>query len=105
MKASTVQRATPAQRIPATGFGVVVGLWAVFAAVLLLDPSRLDEVWAWFRDLPVLGQAAGWVLLLPWVLATVIWGASWALWVRVLLIALLALFTLTAFSPRRAPSG
>lgn len=47
-------------------------------------------------------QIAGWVLLLPWVLTTLIWGASRALWLRLLLIAVIAVATMSAFSARRA---
>jgi hypothetical protein len=101
MAVKTARVMAPAARIPAAGFGAVVALWAVFGAVLLIDPSRLDMLWAAFRDWPLLGQAVGWVLLLPWLVATLIWGAGWALWVRLLLIGLIALFTLVGFSPRQ----
>ena len=93
--------ATSTQRIPAAGFGVVVALWAVFAAGALLEPSRLGELWQDFREWPILGQLLGWVLLLPWLLATVVWAAPWVLWLRLLMVALIALFTLVAFSPKK----
>lgn len=98
-KADTGMRSM--ERIPAAGFGLVVALWAVFGAVLVLDPARLDTLWDAFRDWPAIGQIAGWVLLLPWLLATLIWGAGWALWARLALVGLIALFTLVAFSPKQ----
>lgn len=101
MTTRTALAANPVERIPAAGFGIVVALWAMFGAVLLLEPSRFETLWEAFRDWSVLGQIAGWVLLLPWVVATLIWGADWALWARLLLIGLIALFTLAAFSPKR----
>ena len=90
------------RRIPAAGFGLCVVLWSAFAAALLLEPGRVGELWDGFRDLSIVGQIAGWVLLLPWVLAALVWQAGWALWLRLVVIALLALFTMAAFSPKQA---
>lgn len=52
MNIHTVPKVTGEQRIPAAGFGLVVVLWAVFGAVLLLEPSRLDVLWEASSDLP-----------------------------------------------------
>lgn len=87
-------------RIPATAFGLVVGLWAVFAATVLLDPAQLERWWDTLRTLPLIPQAVGWIALFPWVIATLIWITSWALWVRVALIGIIVLATLVGFSPR-----
>ena len=47
------------------GSGLFTLLWLVFVAALIFDPARLDAVWSWSRDLPVIAQVVGWVLLLP----------------------------------------
>lgn len=88
------------------GAGVFTLLWLIFLAVLIFEPERLDAVWSWFRDLPILGQVVGWVLLLPLVLGLWIWQAPWAPWVRVTLIVLLALANVITFSrPSRSRSA
>lgn len=84
----------------AGGSGLFPLLWLIFFAVLVLEPARLDVVWAWFRDLPVIGQVVGWVVLLPLMLGLLIWQAPWAPWLRVILIVLLALGTVMTFSSR-----
>lgn len=84
-----------------TGSGLFVLLWLIFLVVLVVEPERLDAVWTWFRDLPVIAQVAGWVLLLPLVLGLAIWQAPWALWIRVTAIAVLAVANIAVFSPRQ----
>jgi hypothetical protein len=80
-------------------------LWLVFLAFLVFEPERLDAVWVWFRDLPVVGQVVGWVLLAPLLLGLVVWQAPWVLWARVTVIVLLALVTMITFSPRPQPQA
>lgn len=82
------------------GSGLFTLLWLVFLAVLIFDPARLDAVWTWFRELPVVGQVAGWVLLLPLVVALAVWEAPWALWIRVTLVIVLAVANLIVFAPK-----
>jgi hypothetical protein len=94
--------ATPRQPAAAParagGSGLFTLLWLIFLGGLIVEPERLDAVWSWFRDLPVVGQVAGWVLLLPLVLGLWIWQAPWAPWVRVSLIVLLAVANVITFS-------
>jgi len=80
--------------------GLFTVLWLLFLAVLIFDPGRLDAVWLWFRDLPVVAQVAGWIVLLPLVAALAIWQAPWALWIRVTLIVVLAVANIATFSRR-----
>jgi hypothetical protein len=98
MTTTTTQR-HPTRAGGGTG-GLFTVLWLLFLAVLIFDPGRLDAVWLWFRDLPVVAQVAGWIILLPLVLALAIWQAPWALWVRVTLIVLLAVANIATFSRR-----
>lgn len=55
--------------------GLFTLLWLIFLSVLIFEPERLDAVWSWFRDLPIFGQALGWILLLPLALGLWIWQA------------------------------
>ena len=85
------------------GAGLFTLLWLVFLFFLVVEPARLDAVWAWFRDLPVIAQIAGWVLLLPLVIGLAIWQAPWATWIRVTLIVVLAIVNIATF--RTGSSG
>lgn len=82
------------------GSGLFIVLWLLFLIVLAVEPTRLDTVWALFRDLPVIAQVVGWVLLLPIVVGLAIWQAPWALEVRVTLILALAFANIIVFSPK-----
>jgi hypothetical protein len=89
--------------VSAGGTGLFAFLWLAFLAALIFDPERLDTIWLWFRELPVIGQAVGWLLLLPLVVGLVIWQAPWAPWIRVTLIVLVALANAIAFAPKSSP--
>lgn len=81
-------------------FLVVLGLWAFIGWALVFDQALLAEIWNEFRELHVLLQITGWILFLPWLGAIAIWGADWERWLRILLISLIALFTLVGFAPK-----
>jgi hypothetical protein len=85
------------------GAGLFTLLWLIFLGVLIFEPERLDAVWSWFRDLPMIAQVVGWVVMLPLVLGLWIWQAPWAAWIRVSLIVLLALSNVITFSRPRRP--
>jgi len=85
-------------------FLLFTSLWLAFAAALLLSPPTLDGVWAWLRGLPLVVQVLVWLLLLPVVAGLWIWHQEWALVLRLLLIAGLAVATIVAFSPWRSPT-
>jgi hypothetical protein len=105
--------ASSAARVPrrsaastsAGGSGLFTLLWLVFFAFLIFQPDRLDALWTWFRDLPVVGQVVGWVLLLPLMLGLLIWQAPWALWIRLTLIVLVAVGNVATFPPRSSRSA
>ncbi len=65
----------------------------VFVVLLVAAPGQLDAAWQWIRELPLVLEVVAWIVLLPWLLAWMAWQASWALWVRiVVLVALLGGF-------------
>jgi hypothetical protein len=80
---------------------VVAVLWIAFGAALVVRQDGLDSAWSAFRTAPFPLQVVEGVVLLPWVLALAAWEASWALWLRLLLVAGLAWATIYAFLPWR----
>jgi hypothetical protein len=82
-----------ARRTPAGAqAGFSVGAFAIsvaFVVLLVTAPEQLDAAWQWLRDLPIVLEIIAWVALLPWMLAYLAWQSSWALWVRVVVVAFL----------------
>jgi hypothetical protein len=77
----------------------MVVMWAGFFLLLLAD--RLDNVWSWIRDLPLLAELLLWLALFPWLLGAAVWTSSWAGWLRLLLVLVFALGWSFASVPRR----
>ena len=70
-------RRTPSSRSTG-GSGLFVLLWLLFLVVLAVEPARLDAVWAWFRDLPMVAQVVGWVPVTPVEGLTLpYWAGTW----------------------------
>ena len=61
----------------------MVAMWAGFFGLLAAD--RIDGVWGWVRDLPLLAELVLWVALFPWLLGAAVWTSSGASWLRLLL--------------------
>jgi hypothetical protein len=80
--------------------GVFLILWIAFAAALIFSQGTLDSVWHWLGALPLVGQVAVWVLFLPLVVGLWIWESDWALWLRLVLIFMIAVGNIAAFSAR-----
>jgi hypothetical protein len=93
LDASQPQQETDTPRNPSAGavlwFVWMVGMWAAFFVLLRLD--RLDAVWTWVRDLPLLVEVIAWFLFLPWILGTAVWTSGWSEPVRVALVLTFAL--------------
>lgn len=81
----------------------MVGMWAAFFVALLGD--RLDDVWRWARDLPLLLELGFWFLTFPWLLGTAVWESSWATWLRVGLVASFAIGWTLISIPRARSEG
>jgi hypothetical protein len=82
-------------------FAAVALLWAAFSAALLHRESA-DSTSGAFRAAPVPVQVVEGVVLLPCVLGLAVWEASWALGLRLRLVAGLAWVTVYAFAPWHA---
>jgi menaquinone-dependent protoporphyrinogen oxidase len=68
----------------------MVGVWAAFFGLLV--QGRLDDVFGWLHDLPVVAEVAAWIVLLPWMLGMLVWNSSWPGFVRLGLVAAFAAF-------------
>jgi hypothetical protein len=79
----------------------MVAMWATF--FVLLAGDRIDAVWSWVRDLPLLAELVLWVALFPWLLGAAVWTGSWASWLRLLLVLTFAFGWALASIPRRKP--
>lgn len=84
-------------------FALFLILWIGFALALTFNQAALDSIWTNFLGLPLVLQAIGWILFLPLMLGLWIWKSDWALWLRLLLIAAIAIGNLAAFSPLTQP--
>lgn len=80
-------------------FTIFILLWITFFAALLFKPGLLGDAWKRFRSWPVLLQLLVAFLTLPVVLGLWIWQARWPYWLRLLLVAGLAWFTIYTFFP------
>jgi ABC-type amino acid transport system permease subunit len=76
----------------------MVTMWAGFFALLLT--GRIDGVWSWVRELPLLVELLVWVALFPWLLGAAAWTSSWPGWLRLLLVLGFALGWSLASVPR-----
>ncbi len=79
------------------------GMWIAFFVVLVGD--RLDDVWRWARDLPLVLELGLWFLTFPWLLAAAAWESSWAPWLRLCLVASFAIAWTLISIPRAKESG
>ena len=74
-------------------FGLSAAATLAFAFYLLTEPARLNEAWNVVRGLPLIVQLAMWALLLPWMIALWVWTLPWALWIRLVVVIGVLLFT------------
>lgn len=85
---------TPGEKtFSVTVFGLSTVASAAFAYYLFTDPTRLTDLWAWTRSLPLMVQLVTWLLCLPWMAALWIWSMPWALAVRFVIVISILLFT------------
>lgn len=82
-------------------FIIVVALWLAISWFSITRSGGTDELWTRFRDLPLIAQGVGGLLLLPWVLAVWVAQTAWPLWSKILLNASFVAWTVIAFFPRR----
>jgi hypothetical protein len=84
-------------------FGILTILWLGFAAALVFNQAMLDTIWQTLRGLPVVVQALVWLVILPVTAGLWIWEkTSWPLWIRLILVAGLAVATIYTFYPKHS---
>ncbi len=88
------------QMINCTAFIILAGLWLAFGAAAVFHPAALDTIWKLFLGWPLIGQAALALAALPLAVGLWIWQADWPSWLRLGLVAGLALATLIMFYPK-----
>jgi hypothetical protein len=83
-------------------FGIFALIWVAFGAGLVLSQGSLDQAWQTIRGLPLIVQAAAWLLFLPVMVGLWIWETTWPLIVRLVLVVGIASWNLLVFLPRAA---
>jgi hypothetical protein len=78
---------------------VFAGIWLALAAMLVLNPAAIDELWRAIGTLPILVQLVLWVLFLPVMAAIWVWETSWPDLLRLAIVIGLAAWTLLVFRP------
>ncbi len=71
-------------------FGV---LWVVFAVLWIASSSTLGHIYDWIVGLPLVLEVIFWIVFLPWVGSLYIWHSDLSLWLRIILIAVVAVAT------------
>jgi hypothetical protein len=77
----------------------MAGMWVAFFWLLFAD--RLDDVWRWVTQLPILVEIVIWIVFFPWMLGTWVWDSSWPDWLRVALVVFFAVCWTVVSIPRR----
>ena len=81
-------------------FAILTLLWLGFLAALIFNPELLHTAWRSFRRLPLVAQIVVTLFTLPVTLGRWIWHVSWPAWLRLVLVAGLAWFTMVTFFPK-----
>ncbi len=87
-----------------TWFLFMVGSWIGFGVAAIWYPEALTNFWEWGQRLPLGAEIGLWIATLPWMLALAVIETTWANWVQVSLIVVLALSWIV-FSRPRAPKS
>jgi hypothetical protein len=93
------------QVINITAFTMLVSLWLAFGVALVAAPTSLDATWRGVAALRLPVRGMVWLLTLPLMVGLGVWeGAwrtrSWPLVSRLLVVAGLAVATLSVFLPK-----
>jgi hypothetical protein len=68
-------------------------LWVAFAVLWIFDPGILSSIWHWLLGLPQVPEIILWIVFLPWALGLFVWQSSLELWLRVVIIFVIAVAT------------
>jgi hypothetical protein len=82
-------------------FAILALLWLAFGAALIFNQQMLAAAWQMFRAWPLVGQILVTLLTLPVVLGLWIWQTDWPIWLRLVLVIVLAWVTVYTFFPKK----
>jgi hypothetical protein len=82
-----------------TLWSLFTSLWVAVGLLLIVSPEAVEELWGWIGEQPAALQMAIWVAFLPVMVGVGVWLSSWALWIRLLVLALCVAWTTVAFYP------
>jgi hypothetical protein len=80
-------------------FGI---LWIAFAVLWIFWPQDLGHIYNWIVGLPLILEILVWIVFLPWVGALFIWHTGLALWLKIVIIFLIATVTTGGVGARRS---
>ena len=95
---STFWDVTFARALTIYANAIFVLLWIGFAITLVVNPAWLDALWTWVRGLPLIAEIIVWVLFLPITVGLWIWESAGGTLVKLLGLAAIVGWTLTAIS-------
>ncbi len=76
------------------GSGLATLLWIAFISIWISTPEWFTHITTWAQGLPLVLEIIVWIVFLPWMVSIWIWDSPWALWLRILLIVIIALATM-----------
>jgi len=86
-----------------TFFGVPISLiWFAFAGLWIFSSDTLGHILAWIQGLPLVLEIIVWIVFLPWVGSLWIWHGSWPLWLKIVVILVIAMVTMSGSRARKA---
>lgn len=77
---------------------VFAGTWGAFFALWAASPETLQDIWDWVAGLPLAAEIGMWIAALPWLVGLAVWQSSWATWVQLLVIVVVAVLWTQAFA-------
>lgn len=86
-----------------TFFGYPISiLWIAFAALWIFSSTTLGHIFDWIQGLPLVFEILVWIFFLPWVGSLWIWHSTWPLWLKIVVIVIIALVTMSGSQGRKA---
>jgi hypothetical protein len=83
------------------GFPVTI-FWIAFAALWIFDSSVLGSIFHWIQGIPLILEIIVWIVFLPWVFSLWILQTSLPLWLRIVIIVVIAFVTMGGSAGNRA---
>lgn len=86
-----------------TFFGFPISLlWLAFAGLWIFTSETLGHIFNWIQGIPLALEIVVWVVFLPWVGSLWIWHSSWSLGLKIVVILVIAVVTMSGSRARKA---